>query len=167
MKLTQITLIICLCFLFSCQNNESPFYKEILKSEKGQFRGAIIGANIKAIKSLEDKTFLRDSMPNYLHYDYSLSMGNTYTVTYDFSKDNELYEIEVAAFLDEIKDADILFNNFSDHFNQKYGKGKKEDDGYITWNTSSKISQDRISISMINDSDSYGYLSILVRNLDY
>ena len=32
------------------------------------------------------------------HYDYEMSMGNTYTVSYDFSEVIELYEIEVAIF---------------------------------------------------------------------
>ena len=166
-KLAKIFLLFTVCFLFACGQNKSSFYDEILKSEKGQFRSAEIGTTIDNIKKLENEQFLKDQMPDYLHYDYELNMGNTYTVTYDFSEDNELYEIEVAIFLDEIKDAETLFNNFSDHFNRKYSIGKKEDDGYLTWHTKSTISNSRVAVSIINDSEAYGFLTILVRDLDY
>ena len=166
-KLTKICLLLSICLLFACNQNKSPFYDEILKSEEGQFRGIEIGVTVDAIKALENNQFLKDQMPDYLHYDYEMSMGNTYTVTYDFSENNELYEIEVAIFLDTIEDAGILFSNFSDHFNRKYSVGRNEDDGYITWHTNSSISNDRVAISMINDSEAYGYITILIRNLDY
>ena len=84
-----------------------------------------------------------------------------------FSKKNELYEIEVAIFLDVIDDADLLFKNFSDHFNRKYSVGKKEADGYMTWSTTSNISNSIVAISMINDSQSYGFITIFVRDLSY
>tara|TARA_B100000809_G_scaffold238913_1_gene260053 strand:+ start:1041 stop:1667 length:627 start_codon:yes stop_codon:yes gene_type:complete len=159
--------LLCICFLFACKNNKSPFYDDILKSENGQLRGATIGHTIEEIKPLEDDNFLKESMSDYLHYDYEISMGNSYTVTYDFSDDNELYEIELAVFLDVITDADLLFKNLSYHFNRKYSIGKTEEDGYITWHTKSKKSANRVAISMINDSESYGYVTILIRNLDY
>lgn len=160
-------VLLCSCFLFACNNNKSPFYDDILKSKEGHFRGAQIGATIEQTKPLENKDFLIDEMPDYLHYDYEISMGNTYTVTYDFSSDNELYEIEVAIFLDVIEDADLLYKNFSDHFNRKYSVGKKEADGYMSWSTTSSISKSNTAISMINDSRSYGFITIFIRDLDY
>jgi hypothetical protein len=165
--LAKIFFLVACCFLFACGQNKSPFYDEILKSEKGQFRGSEIGTSIQSIRTIEDKQFLKDQMPNYLHYDYEINMGNSYTVTYDFSEENELYEIELAVFLDVIEDADVLFNNFSDHFNRKYSIGRKEDDGYMTWHTNSSISNSRVAVSMINDSEEYGYLTIFIRDLDY
>ncbi|MDG1476155.1 MAG: hypothetical protein P8Q14_03340 [Vicingaceae bacterium] len=163
----KLILLLSICFLFACGNNKSPYYEEILNSDKGQFRGVEIGSSIEQIKTLENQGFLIDEMLDYLHYDYEINMGNTYTVTYDFSEKNELYEIETAIFLDVIEDADLLFKNFSDLFNRKYGVGKTEADGYITWNTKSSISNSDISISMINDSQSYGFITIFVRDLSY
>ena len=130
-------------------------------------RGAQIGSSIEQIKTLENQTFLIDEISGYLHYDYEISMGNSYTVSYDFSEKNELYEIEVAIFLDVIEDADLLFKNFSDHFNRKYSVGKKEDDGYMSWSSTSNITNSKINISMINDSQSYGFITIFVRDLSY
>ena len=138
-----------------------------MKSEEGQLRGVEISTSIDKVKALENYAFLRDEMPDYLHYDIEINMGNSYTVTYDFSEDNELYEIEVAVFLDVIEDASVLFDNFTNHFNKKYGMGKKEEDGYLTWKTNSSISSDRVAISIINYSESYGYITILIRDLDY
>ena len=169
-KLTQVRSIIIAfftLFLLSCNNNKSPYYEGVLKTEEGQLRGAIIGHSIEDIKPLENDIFLKESMSDYLHYDYEISMGNSYTVTYDFSEENELYEIELAVFLDVVQDAQVLFDNFSNHFNRKYSQGKTEEDGYMTWQTNSSLSSSRVSISMINDSQSYGYLTILIRDLDY
>lgn len=163
----KIILLLSICFLFACGNNKSAYYDEILKSEQGHFRGAEIGTTIQQIKSQENEDYLIDEMEDYLHYDYEISMGNTYTVTYDFSRENELYEIEAAIFLDVIEDADLLFENFSNHFNRKYGVGKVEADGYMTWHTKSIITKSDISISMINDSQSYGFITIFVRDLSY
>lgn len=165
--INKICVLLSICFLLSCGQSKNPYYDEILKSEIGQFRGIEISATIDAVKSNENEQFLKDQMPDYLHYDYEISMGNTYTVTYDFSEENELYEIEVAVFLDAIEDADILFDNFSDYFNRKYSLGRKEADGYMTWHTNSTISNSRVAISMINDSEAYGFLTIFVRDLDY
>lgn len=164
---SKIILLISICFLISCNNNKSPYYDTILKSEEGQLRGAHIGGSIEQVKKIEEQSFLIDEMQDYLHYDYEIDMGNSYTVTYDFSEKNELYEIEVAIFLDVIDDADLLFKNFSDHFNRKYSTGKQEADGYLTWNTNSSVSNSKISISMINDSQSYGFITIFVRDLSY
>ena len=166
-SLKNTLLLFIVCLLFSCGKNKSPFYDEILRSEQGHFRGIEIDANIETVNNLENKQFLRDKMTDYLHYDYEISMGNTYTVTYDFSEENELYEIEMAVFLDVIEDADLLFKNFLNHFNKKYSAGKKEADGYMTWQTNTKKTNSRVTISMINDSDSYGYITILIRDLDY
>ena len=165
--LKKVTALLIICLLFSCGKNKSPFYDQVLKSDQGHFRGVKIGTTIEVIKTSENSAFLIDEMSDYLHYDYEMSMGNTYTTTYDFSENNELYEIEVAVFLDVINDAEMLFNNFSDYFNRKYSVGKTEDDGYITWNTTSPESNKSIAISMINDSESYGYLTILIRDIDY
>ena len=163
----KIIILFSLCLLFACQGNKSPYYKEILKSEKGNLRGVLIGSSINDIKTLEKQKNLIDEMPNYLHYEYVLNMGNSYTITYDFSKADKLYEIELAIFLDEINDADLLFKNFSEHFNRKYGFGKEEDGGCIKWNTRAEVSNSKISLSMINDSQSYGFITIFVRDLDY
>ena len=167
MKINKLYIIIIVCFLCACDKNTSPFYNEILKSETGQLRGIEISTTIEDVKKVEAEQFLRDKMLDYLHYDYEISMGNTYTVTYDFSEDNELYEIEVAVFLDVVKDASLLFDNFSNHFNKKHGVGRNEADGYMTWHTNSSISSNRVAISIINDSESYGYITILIRDLDY
>lgn len=165
--LFKLTFILTICLLFACGGNKNEHYNDILKSDKGNIRGVEIGASIDAVKALEDAAFLKNEMPDYLYYEYEINMGNSYTVTYDFSEENKLYEIEIAVYYDIIEDIDKLFIDFSNHFDKKCGKGKIEDDGYTIWTTTNSINGSRVEIAMINDSDSYGFLSIIIRDLDY
>lgn len=166
MKIKSILILTLLFTVISCTKKHTPYFDTILKSEQGIFRGIEIGDGIEAIKKTENDAFLVDNMPDYLYYDYQLDMGNSYTISYDFS-DNKLYEIELAAYFDVVEDANGLFKEFSDHFNSKYGKGKIEDDGYTSWRTKSKKNGNNLEIAMVNDSQDYGYLSILISDLDY
>jgi len=94
-------------------------------------------------------------------------MGNSYTVTYDFSEENELYEVEIAIYLDVVEDATVLFQDFTKYFNNEYKNGVIDDDGYSTWNTKSTLSGSKVSVSIKNDSESYGFITIIVRDLDF
>lgn len=166
-NLLKISFILTIYLLSACGANQNEHYNDILKTDKGNIRGVEIGTSIEDVKAIEDAAFLKNEMPDYLYYEYEINMGNSYTATYDFSEENKLYEIEIAAYFDVIEDADKLFVDFSNHFNKKYGKGKIEDDGYIIWTTTNSINGNRVEIAMINDSDSYGFLSIIIRDLDY
>lgn len=151
--------------LAACQSGKSDYFEGIKKSDEGHLRGITIGSAIEEVKASEDATFLKEEMPDYLHYDYPISMGNSFTVTYDFSSENKCYEIEQAVFLDKIEDAASLFSDYEAFFTRKYGKGRLADDGFMIW--THKTAQLNIEVAMINDSESYGYLSIFIRDLDY
>jgi hypothetical protein len=169
MKLISIQTITILgiCLLSSCNYNKSPFYDELFTSETGHLRGANIGAKIEAIHPLENDSFLIESTPNYLHYEYEMSKGNSYTIRYHFSDNNELYAIEMAVFLAKKEDVGLLYKKFSTHFNRKYSIGNTKEKGYITWQTQTITPIRRVAIALINDSDSYGYLTLLITDLDY
>lgn len=164
-KFNFLTLIILLT-IFSCKKATSPHFDAIVKSEQGIFRGVEIGNTIEEVKALENTTFLVDNMPEYLYYDYKLDMGNSYTISYDFSENN-LYEIELSAYFDKIEDANNLFVELTAHFFERYGKGKIATDGYTSWRTKSKKTGNTIEIAMINDSQEYGYISVLISDLNY
>ena len=163
---TKLFVIIGI-LLFSCQQEKSPYFQTILKTEKGHFRGINIGAVISEIKAVENEAFLMDKSYDYLHYDYEIDMGNSYTATYDFSENNQLYEIEITVFLDKINDANLLFENFKTHFTGKYGKEHLEEDGYITWETNTNNLHGNIEFAIKNESISYGIITIKIRDLDY
>ena len=76
-----------------------------------------------------------------------------------------MYEIELTVFFDDIEDAQTLFLDFEEQFNQQYGKSKKADDGFTIWNMNN--GNINAEIAMLNDSQAYGYLSIIIRDLDY
>ena len=164
MRYTCITILF-LFFFSACQYEESPYFKTILKNEIGDFRGAHIGENINTIKALEDARFLWDKSYDYLHYDYAISMGNSYTITYDFSQQDELYEIEATVYLDDINDASLLFENFNSYFDKKYGNNTKTEDGFTTWNV--KNAHHHLEFALKNDSVSYTIITIIIRDLDY
>lgn len=165
LKLHYFPLLL-LIILYSCTPKKNQYFDTLLKTETGIFRGIEIGNNIEKVKETENEDFLVDNMPDYLYFDYELDMGNSYTVSYDFS-DNKLYEIELAAYFDKIEDANQIFKDFSNHFNKIHGKGKVEDDGYTSWRTKNEKTNTNIEIAMVNDSKEYGYISILISNLDY
>lgn len=159
-------IVIIVATLYSCKKSHSNYYEAIIKTEQGLFRGVDIGNAIEDVRKLESKEFLVDNMSEYLYYDYKLDMGNSYTISYDFSE-NSLYEIEVSIYLDKKEDANNLFTEFTANFIEQYGKGKVADDGYTSWRTKSTKSGNTIEIAMINDSKDYGYLSIIISDLNY
>ena len=129
--LKNILLFLSIGLLVSCWQNKNPYFDTILKTDIGHLRGTEIGTTIEKVKAVENPSFLKSEMPDYLYYEYELNMGNSYTVTYDYSEENKLYEIELAVYFDVIEDAGTLFTDFSNHFNKKYSKGKKEAVGHV------------------------------------
>lgn len=164
-KIQYFISLILVVIITSCGGNKSEYFQLILKDESRQLRGVEIGQNIEKVRSIENPNFLKDEMPDYLHYDYTIDMGNTFTVTYDFSDDDKLYEIELAVFLDAVEDAGFLYEDFNNHFTRKFGKGRLADDGFTIWKIQN--AKKNIEIAMINDSQSYGYLSVIISDLDY
>lgn len=161
--------IALLLLIFGCTSKKkSPLFNEIIKSEKGHFRGVELGAKIEDVRLAENPDFLLDNMPQYLHYDYEISMGNSYTVTYDFMEEI-LYEIEVAVYFDLDDDAKKLMQEYVDYFNQKHGNNKREEDGFLTWKTTSNLNKHKAEIALKEDSEKCGYgcLTIIVRDMDF
>lgn len=166
MKTKYSYIFLIFLILAACTAKKSEYFSTLLKSENATFRGIEIGCNIEDVKAQENIEFLVDDMPDYLYFDYKLDMGNSYTVSYDFSE-NKLFEIELAAYFDKIEDANQIFIDFSNYFNKTHGKGTIEDDGYTTWKINNNELDKKIEIAMVNDSQEYGYISILITDLAY
>lgn len=164
-SLSIILLILVQLALLSCSEDKGEYFKTILKSEKNYLRDIQIGNSLEEVKSKENNEFLLDDMHDYLHYDYELDMGNSYTVSYDFSEDNSLYEIEISVYLDKIDDAKILCKDFTSFFGEKSGENSSKEDGYNTWTTS--LSGEQIKFSLKEESKNYGFVSIKVRDLNF
>jgi len=166
LKIKYVAYISVFLILFSCTEGNSTYFDSILKSEEGVFRGIEIGNTIEEVKSIENREFLIDNMSEYLYYDYKMDMGNSYTISYDFSE-NSLYEVQVSIYFDVIDDANKIFDEFTAHFTKKYGTCKIAADGYTSWRTKSRLTGNGVEIAMINDSQEYGYISILISDLNY
>lgn len=168
-KITKIVAPILLALIvFSC-NSKSAYFDAILKSGEGHFRGINISSTIKEVKAIEDTSALKDDLSDYLYYEYDLDMGNSYTLAYKFYN-QQLYTVEVAGYFDVKEDATTVFNDFKAHFDKKYGKGKTRDTSYTAWNTSSTKTNNKLEIILLNETkkeDAYGFVSILISDLDY
>ena len=166
MKKTAI-IIMVLVVVTACGTKKSDFFKAINKAEKEHIRGVEIGADLKTVKAVEDNAFLIDDQPQYLHYDYDISMGNSYTVTYDFYE-KKLYEIEIAVYFDLVEDAKKVAQEFTEYYNDSYGKNKLEQDGFTTWKTTSSITKKPVEVALKEDSErnGYGYFVIKIYELE-
>ncbi len=162
---SKISILLISIIVFSCSGINNEYYPTISKNEVGELRGASIGMTILEVKKIEDIKFLKSEMGTYLHYDYPINMGNSYTVAYDFSDENELYEIELTAFFDQIEAAETLLEDYKNTFNKKYVQQKDAEDGYLIWNANH--GGKNIEVAMKNESDHYGLLNIKIRDLDY
>lgn len=163
-----IPLLLLLLIIGCTSKKRTPLFQEIIKTEEGHFRGIELGTGLEIVKNIENQAFLLDDMPQYLHYDVEINMGNSYTVTYDFTEE-QLYEIEVAAYFDLVDDAKKLSQEFTAFFSDKYGKGNPEDDGFMVWKTTSTINNHNVEIALKEDSEKCGYgcFTILVRDADF
>ncbi len=166
LKKPHIIVIVILLIIVSCSKSKSSYFDVIQKSDKGILRGAEIGNTILEVQQLENKEFLVDNMPEYLYYDYKLDKTNSYTVSYDFAQEG-LYAIELSVYFDNIEEANLIFADFNEYFTKIYGKSKVVEDGYTSWVTKSKKTGNNVEIAMINDSKEYGYVSVLISDLNY
>lgn len=155
-----------LVLLFSCKQVNNRYYLSILKNETGDFRGVNIGSTLAQIKAQENDTFLTNKTDNHLFYDYEINMGNSFTIAYDFTNQNKLKNIKITTYLDDVNEAQVVFENFKKHFNKKYTTKQAIKDGKHTWNNISENHNKNIEFSMINKSESYGVLIINIRKLD-
>ncbi len=164
-RIQELIYFLVFMLLISCGGNSNEYYSTILKSENGHLRGVSIGQSYDTIKVKESNQFLKSEKSDYLHYDYPIDMGNGYTVSYDFTPEDELYEIELNTFFDAIEDAQTLFADFEKFFNNKYGKGILSDDGFMIWKILSKGVN--VEIAMKDESEHYGILNVKIYDLDY
>lgn len=165
-RIQDLIIFLIFILLISCgggSNNE--YYLTISKSEKGHLRGVTIGQSSDTIKTRENPQFLKSEKSDYLHYDYPIDMGNGYTVSYDFTPEDKLYEIELNTFFDATEDAQTLFIDFEKKFTDKYGKGILSDDEFMIWKILSKDSN--VEIAMKDESEHYGILNVKIYDLDY
>ena len=166
MRLIKIIIVaIVPILMISCGGNNNEYYPTILKSDNGHLRGVSIGEPSDSVIAKENNQYLKSEKSDYLHYDYPIDMGNEYTVSYDFTPENRLYEIELNGFFDSTEDAQTLFFDFDKNFTLKYGEGIIDSDGFKIWKVKSPTN--KVEIGMKNESEHYGILNIKIRDLDY
>lgn len=149
----------------ACNNNTKPFNKygkafiEIVKTDKGFFRGVELSDRLIDVKTLE-KVEPKDQDSNYLYYEFKNEVGNLYSIEYNFS-DNGISEIRVDAFYPDQIDAHLLFEDLRSYFIEKYGEVEKLY-GSAQWNV--KQNNYHLILEVTDESAEYkqGKVSLLI-----
>lgn len=162
-----LTLIgIAMACVFSCKTDENEaLFKKLTKTNNGILRGFETGEEYNEVLS-EEKNYTHIEKGNdYLYYDFDLGNEESYTLTYNFYQ-NKLYEITLDLYLNKSADAKEIFNQFKKHFSDKFGEFQVAKDGYTVWTTTNALSH-KVEIAIKENSDSYGFFTITINDLDY
>lgn len=162
-----LPFIFALLFLASCNTNEdytTEAYTKITNGDDGHFRGVMIGMTMEEVKKAEDKSGLKDDEESFLYYDFPLKGEDSYTVSYDFYE-GDLYEIEMNAYLDTKETAKKVFKKLKKNFSKKYGESYVDGAGYTIWSADAENGNE-VEIALIEDSEAYGYIQLLISDLD-
>jgi hypothetical protein len=151
--------------LWSCGEEKKTLFEKLLKEKEGILRGFETGETYDEVLSAEKNYTNIEKGNDYIYYDFDLGNEESYTLTYNFYQD-KLYEITMDVYLNSQNTARQLFNEFKNHYNQKFGEGVLSKDGYTTWYTQNKLSQ-KVEIAIKENSESYGFFTITINNLDY
>lgn len=144
---------------------KSPLLQKVTHSDDGAFRGVDLGMNVDEVKKAEDASGLKDDEEDYLYYDFELGEEESFTVAYTFY-DGALYSIELETYLDKPQQAADLFKDLKGYFDGKYGEGTLADDGFTVWKGKAPNGHN-MEIAMMDDSEKYGYVEVLVTDQDY
>ncbi len=158
----QLYVLILLLVLSSCWGGKEEgktLFSRIQGAEKGDIRGVSLGMSLDEVKEVEAKEHLYSSSSNELQYKVPLadrkgkSRGHV-VVFYSFDEYG-LFEVHIDVHPDREKTAAELFDRFSDHFDQRYGKSSEGEYGYMTWLTSSQAGHE-VEVSLINATENRG-----------
>ncbi len=72
----------------------------------------------------------------------------------------------MSAYFDLIEDAKKVATEFETYYNDKYGAGKLEQDGFTTWRTTSSITKKPVEVALKEDSEKHGYGYFVIKIYD-
>ena len=122
-----------------------PFFKTVMRSEDGAFRGFNFGEKQDSI-SKKEAGAATETDKDYLYYEYRIGSEGTFNVTYDFDEDG-LNEIQSDVFVNDPNQTDSVFNSFKTYFDDHFGK-EESDMGYNVWSVKSdKYGDVKINLS--------------------
>ena len=147
-------------FILSCSNNSkiseySNTFQKIIKNDKGLFRGFLPGDSLRNIQASENGTLLEGDS-TYLFYEYKLDSSDTYTLEYQF-ENKLLSSVRADVYMKDIVQWKIVFENFREFFNTKYGNCSRQQDSFV-W----KINNGSIHVVLTDESANFeeGILSL-------
>ena len=64
------------------------------------------------------------------------------------------------------EDAKKVAQEFTEYYNDNYGKNKLEQDGFTTWRTTSSITKKPVEVALKEDSEKHGYGYFVIKVYD-
>jgi len=111
-------------------------FENVIRSDKGLFRGSNLGDSVTAILAKEPGK-PREEEKNYLYYEYKIDSAATFNVRYTFDE-RGLNEIESDIFIaNDTNLAEETFNKFKKYLDDHYGESETER-GYNVWSVKSE-----------------------------
>ena len=138
----------------SCQDEKSSslkydsFFKEVIRSENGVFRGLSLGVQLDSVLKIE-KVKAIEADDSYLYYEFQVDTIGTYNITYTFNEKG-LAEIQSDVFINNQTNTDGVFNAFKSYFDEHYGPSGT-DMGYSVWSIKSDLFGE-VKINLSNES---------------
>jgi hypothetical protein len=121
-------------------NSYSNKFRNIVKTDKGAFRGIELGMSGKEVKEMEDSIATPDQTENdTLDYILNYNFPETAEVIYYTDKKDKVSRIQVDIYPESIQSQLDLYNEFERYFRSKYGDPLlTEDKNGLEWKVTHK-----------------------------
>jgi hypothetical protein len=121
-------------------NSYSNKFRNIVKTDKGAFRGIELGMSGKEVKEMEDSIATPDQTENdTLDYILNYNFPETAEVIYYTDKKDKVSRIQVDIYPESIQSQLDLYNEFERYFRSKYGDPLlTEDKNGLEWKVTNK-----------------------------
>ena len=155
-KHTKLLVILLLITLGSCTNDApvsksklsayGPVFEKVMVTENGAFRGFSLGDPLDSIQAKETAK-LTEADDGYLYYESKLDdTTGSFNISYSFDETG-LSEIQSDIYVNDINDADVIFDQFKNYFDKHYGSSESHM-GFTVWTVKSeKYGEIRVNLS--------------------
>lgn len=142
-KISILILLVAMAFSCSPEKKEEVVTKprvfpgyhilldEIIRSDKGVFRGIDLNTKSETIKKIETSAPI-ESGPTHLYFEYKADSLTDYSIDYTLNKDS-LEEISLQINTSDLELSSYLFCDIKDYYANKL-PNPTEDKGYVVYN---------------------------------
>jgi len=127
-------------------------FENIMITDTGAFRGFSLGDNLDSVKAKE-MAKLTEADDGYLYYEAKINdTTGSYNISYSFDEKG-LSEIQSDIFINNIDNAETIYNQFKSYFDKYYGSSESHM-GFNVWTVKSE-KYGKIRINLSNESTDF------------